>query len=188
MMNRVSAFGGKYVTGFLDIGARNWMFWSGVGGLVVPVLCHLIRWLASHIFGMPMELSPLPPVATPQPNADPDPDPDVDDYRRPAPPSKVVDQLQGIEGIGPKIAQLLAANGIDSFAKLAKTDNAEIQAILDKAGFAYDLAVPATWPAQAQFLADGDIESFLKLAITLTAGVTVLENIAGIGEALGERL
>ncbi|MDX3911715.1 MAG: OmpA family protein [Sphingobium sp.] len=169
------------MTELLDFGARNWMFWSGVGGLAVPLLCYSLRWLGKRIPGM--NGGATTPIVTPDSPTDTD-----RDANRPAPTPEHVDQLQGIEGIGPKIAELLVANGLDSFSKLAGTEVAKIQSILDKAGFKYDLAVPATWPAQAQFLADGDIESFLKLAITLTAGVTVLENITGIGSALGERL
>lgn len=136
---------------------RNILFWTGVGGLSVPLLCHGLR-----------QLMPRHESSTSNPPG--------------------ADQLQGIEGIGPKIAGLLFDAGLTGFADIAASTPSRLRAIMDEAGPAYSLADPTTWPEQARLLANGDIEGFLKLAITLTAGVTTLENIGGIGEAAGERL
>ena len=65
------------------------------------------------------------------------------------------EDLQKIEGIGPKIAGLLEEAGIDSYARLARADVDRLQAILDAAGFRYRLADPTTWPEQASLAAAG---------------------------------
>jgi large subunit ribosomal protein L15 len=59
------------------------------------------------------------------------------------------DDLKKIEGVGPKIAELLASGGFDTFAKLAKSKEEEIQVILDEAGSRYAAHNPATWAEQA---------------------------------------
>jgi predicted flap endonuclease-1-like 5' DNA nuclease len=65
------------------------------------------------------------------------------------------DDLTRINGVGPKVASLLQESGIQTFAQLARTDVARLQAILDKAGSRYRLIDPTDWPQQAQqFLSD----------------------------------
>ncbi len=65
------------------------------------------------------------------------------------------DDLTRINGVGPKVASLLQESGIQTFAQLARTDVARLQAILDKAGSRYRLIDPTNWPQQAQqFLSD----------------------------------
>lgn len=63
--------------------------------------------------------------------------------------------LQKIEGIGPKIAGILNAHGIHTFADLAEAAVEELQKCLEEAGPRYRLANPETWPAQARLAADG---------------------------------
>jgi len=63
--------------------------------------------------------------------------------------------LQKIEGIGPKIAEILNAHGIHTFADLAEAAVGELQKCLEEAGPRYRLANPETWPAQARLAADG---------------------------------
>jgi predicted flap endonuclease-1-like 5' DNA nuclease len=55
--------------------------------------------------------------------------------------------LEIIEGIGPKIADLLRDEGINTFAVLARTSPTSIQNILDKAGPNFRMANPETWRA-----------------------------------------
>ncbi len=64
--------------------------------------------------------------------------------------------LKVIEGIGPKIEGLLKEGGIKTWKKLAESQPAEIQVILDAAGSRYTLANPGTWPKQAKMAAEGD--------------------------------
>ncbi len=69
---------------------------------------------------------------------------------RPAEP----DDLKRIEGIGPRIAEVLQETGIVTFEALASTDVERLQTILDESGIG--LAWPETWPEQAQLAAAGD--------------------------------
>ena len=78
------------------------------------------------------------------------------------------DDLKAIEGIGPKIAELLHAGGINSWKQLAQTQVTALQKILDKAGKRYQLADPGTWPKQAELADAGkfdelsDYQDFLQ--------------------------
>jgi predicted flap endonuclease-1-like 5' DNA nuclease len=81
------------------------------------------------------------------------------------------DEIEAIEGIGPKIAELLRARGIGDFRKIADTPVAELAAILEAAGPRFRLANPTTWPEQAALAARRDWTGFEKLKQALTAGV-----------------
>jgi large subunit ribosomal protein L27 len=67
--------------------------------------------------------------------------------------SDKADDLKKIEGIGPKIAQLLIDSGISTFATLAETSADKIKEILEAAGPRYTIHNPSTWPAQAEMAA-----------------------------------
>jgi predicted flap endonuclease-1-like 5' DNA nuclease len=84
--------------------------------------------------------------------------------------TSVVDDLTKIEGIGPKIADLLKADGIESFEKLAKSGIETVKTILDKAGKRYQMHNPSTWMAQAKIAAKGDWESLKKWQDELSGG------------------
>jgi predicted flap endonuclease-1-like 5' DNA nuclease len=60
-----------------------------------------------------------------------------------------------VEGIGPKIEELLKAAGINTLDELSNTTVARLYEILDAAGDNFRLAKPATWPRQAGLAADG---------------------------------
>lgn len=81
------------------------------------------------------------------------------------------DDLQRIEGIGPKIAELLRADGIRSFADLATADTQHLQSLLDAAGPRFKLAQPDTWVTQARLAQAGDWEALRTLQDRLTGGV-----------------
>jgi predicted flap endonuclease-1-like 5' DNA nuclease len=81
------------------------------------------------------------------------------------------DDLEIIEGIGPKIAQLLYAEGITTFAALANTAPSDIQPILDKAGPNFQLAKPATWPEQADLAARNRWRALKALQDALRGGI-----------------
>jgi len=89
------------------------------------------------------------------------------------------DDLEIIEGIGPKIAGLLHAAGIESFAQLAGTPVAGIQAILDRGGSRFALAKPASWPQQAKLCAEGHWTHLKTLQDELIAGVKRNDGPAG---------
>ena len=81
------------------------------------------------------------------------------------------DDLTVVEGIGPKISELLAVAGISTFKQLASAKVSKIEEILKAAGSRYALSNPGTWPEQAALLADGKFEDFEKLAKELDGGV-----------------
>ena len=81
------------------------------------------------------------------------------------------DDLELIEGIGPKIAELLKAAGIDTFDALAKAPVEKVQEVLEAGGSKFNLAKPATWAEQAALAASGDWEAFDKLTEELVGGV-----------------
>lgn len=78
--------------------------------------------------------------------------------------------LQKIEGIGPKIAGILNAHGIHTFADLAEAAVEELQQCLEEAGPRYRLANPETWPAQARLVAAGKWEALDELQRQLKRG------------------
>lgn len=81
------------------------------------------------------------------------------------------DKLQMVEGIGPKIAEILNNDGVTTFAQLSKTKVDHIASLLKAAGARYSLANPGTWPEQATLLANGELEAFEKLTAELDGGV-----------------
>lgn len=81
------------------------------------------------------------------------------------------DDLTAIEGVGPKIAELLHAAGITNFKQLADAKVEAIEVVLKAAGSRYALANPGTWPEQSALLAAGKHEEFEKLAAELDGGV-----------------
>jgi predicted flap endonuclease-1-like 5' DNA nuclease len=84
---------------------------------------------------------------------------------------KSADDLEVIEGIGPKIAELLYAAGVKTFAQLASTTPARIQTVLDAAGANFKLADPGTWPDQADLAARNRWAALKAMQDGLTAGV-----------------
>lgn len=79
------------------------------------------------------------------------------------------DNLEIIEGIGPRIAAIINAGGITTFARLADTSPAELQALLKAAAFRAP-ADTTTWPQQARLAANGDWEALQQLQNRLKAG------------------
>jgi predicted flap endonuclease-1-like 5' DNA nuclease len=83
---------------------------------------------------------------------------------------KGADDLEIIEGIGPKIAELLHAKGVKTFAQLAAMTPAQIQPMLDEAGPNFRLANPETWPDQADLAARNRWASLKAMQDGLLAG------------------
>ena len=80
------------------------------------------------------------------------------------------DDLEIVEGIGPKIAELFHAKGVKTFAQLAAMTPAQIQPMLDEAGPNFRLANPETWPDQADLAARNRWAALKALQDGLTAG------------------
>lgn len=83
----------------------------------------------------------------------------------------VVDDLKKIEGIGPKIAQLLNAAGIVTFADLSKAKVKTLKEVLTNAGPRYKMHNPSTWAKQAKLAAAGKWDALKKLQDELNGGV-----------------
>ena len=80
------------------------------------------------------------------------------------------DDLKIIEGVGPKIEEILHAAGIDSFAALAAKSADEIREILLAQGSRFKMFDPTTWPEQSQLAADGKMDELEALKKELNAG------------------
>nr|WP_321221450.1 50S ribosomal protein L21 [uncultured Psychroserpens sp.] len=81
------------------------------------------------------------------------------------------DDLKKIEGAGPKAAEALVNAGIDTFAKVAKTDAAKLSEILTEASSRLAHIVTDTWPKQAQLAADGKWDELKELQDRLDGGI-----------------
>jgi large subunit ribosomal protein L21 len=89
-----------------------------------------------------------------------------------APAAKAVpDDLVLIEGIGPKINELIVKAGITTFAQLAATPVEKLKEILKSGGNRFASHDPGTWAEQAALAAKGDWDAFKKLTDELDAGV-----------------
>ncbi|MCY7353078.1 MAG: hypothetical protein LH606_20875 [Cytophagaceae bacterium] len=82
------------------------------------------------------------------------------------------DDLKIVEGIGPKIEELLNHDGILTFAQLAAASPERLRQVLVAAGPRFQIADPSTWPQQAQLAADGQWDDLKILQNKLTAGRT----------------
>ena len=82
-----------------------------------------------------------------------------------------LNDLTVVEGIGPKIADLLhTTGGIKTWWQLHRTDVATLRSLLEGAGPRFQIHDPSSWPQQAGLLARGDWEEFKELAADLQAG------------------
>lgn len=84
-------------------------------------------------------------------------------------PQVVHDDIEIVEGIGPKIAGVLRDEGISTFARLAATSVAQLEEIL-AAHKLSQITEPATWPEQARLADVGDFEALKAYQVTLRAG------------------
>ena len=80
------------------------------------------------------------------------------------------DDLKKIEGIGPKIAEVLGEAGVTTFAKLAEMDRDSIKTILDTVS-TLKSKEPKTWPQQAQLATDGKWDELKVLQDELMGGI-----------------
>ena len=94
------------------------------------------------------------------------------------------DNLQIIEGIGPKMESVLKENGIDNHATLGGKSLDEIQAILNKYGDKYKIIDPKTWASQAKLAGNGDFDELISYQKKLDAGK---ENASGMTDSKLEK-
>jgi large subunit ribosomal protein L21 len=81
------------------------------------------------------------------------------------------DDIELVEGIGPKIAKVLSDNGITTFAQLADAQPEAMAAMLKVSGGRFGLASTDTWPQQAALLRDGKMDEFKRLTDELVGGI-----------------
>ncbi len=76
-----------------------------------------------------------------------------------------------IEGIGPKIQELLHNDGVHTWKSLSEATVARCQGILDAAGAAYKVHDPGTWPEQALYAYEGRWKALKDWQDKLDGGV-----------------
>jgi large subunit ribosomal protein L21 len=81
------------------------------------------------------------------------------------------DDLKKIEGAGPKAAEALVNAGLDTFAKVAKTDATKLSEILSEASSRLSHIVTDTWPKQAGLAAEGKWDELKELQDRLDGGI-----------------
>ena len=80
------------------------------------------------------------------------------------------DDFKKIEGIGPKIAELIQNAEIKTFGELAGTSVDKLKEILEAAGSRYKMHDPTTWPKQAEMAAEGKWEELKQWQDELDGG------------------
>jgi predicted flap endonuclease-1-like 5' DNA nuclease len=81
------------------------------------------------------------------------------------------DDLEAVEGIGPKISGLFKDNGVNTFGQLSAMSVAEMNVILEKGGSRFKLANPGTWAKQALLCHENRWVELRALQDDLTAGI-----------------
>jgi small subunit ribosomal protein S6 len=108
-------------------------------------------------------------VAAPAPEPTPAPEPVVEAAPAPVATGEP-DDLSKVEGIGPKINELLQGNGITTFQQLADATIESVKEILVAKGGTYKTKDPGTWGQQAQLAADGKWDELKELQDRLDGG------------------
>ncbi|HVT70938.1 MAG TPA: hypothetical protein VHF26_24530 [Trebonia sp.] len=111
-------------------------------------------------------------AARPAPEAEADQDPAMDMRTASAIIGFRVElnDLAVVEGIGPKIRELLHASNIRTWRELSTTPVAMLNQILDDAGPHFRIHDPSTWPRQAGLLCDGHWVRFKEWTDELKGG------------------
>lgn len=80
------------------------------------------------------------------------------------------DNFQIIEGVGPKVNQVLIDAGYRNWSDLAAADPADLRRHLDEAGSNFSLCDPTSWPHQAKLAAAGDWDDLITYQKFTDAG------------------
>lgn len=80
------------------------------------------------------------------------------------------DDLKIVEGIGPKIEEILFKAGITTYGQLAATSVQQLKDILTSAGPRFAMHDPGTWSAQALLAANGEWDNLKAYQDFLNAG------------------
>jgi predicted flap endonuclease-1-like 5' DNA nuclease len=87
---------------------------------------------------------------------------------RAEPVAIAADDLTLVEGVGPKINELLHGAGIQTFGQLAEADPGQLKELLDANGLGF--VDPASWPEQARLAAAGKLDELQALKDSLRGG------------------
>jgi hypothetical protein len=131
---------------FQQAGTNLSWLWYVIIGLIILAL--MAWWLFRRVNGMQRSALAEPPT-TPR-----------KDTRE--------DDLKKIEGIGPKVEQILKQAGIRSYESLSAADPAEVQNVLKEAGL--QMMNPEGWIEQADLAAKGNWDKLQKLQDELKGG------------------
>lgn len=89
----------------------------------------------------------------------------------PAVEEREVDDFTKIEGIGPKINQIMIDGGVTTYAAMAYAKPEQLKDILAAAGNRYKMHNPTTWPQQAKLAEEGKWDELKKLQDELNGGI-----------------
>lgn len=98
------------------------------------------------------------------------PDPDLEAGAEVLSEKVRLNDLTVVEGIGPKIADLLQTNGIKTWWQLSFADLSALRVMLEAAGPRFQVHDPSSWPQQAGQLARGEWEEFKAFTDALRGG------------------
>ncbi|TVR89280.1 MAG: 50S ribosomal protein L27 [Saprospirales bacterium] len=79
------------------------------------------------------------------------------------------DNLKVLDGVGPKLAEVLATGGFATFDSIASATVDQLKAILEEAGSRYKAFDPTEWPQQAKLAAEGKMDELKALQAKLKA-------------------
>ncbi len=148
-----------------------WALWVCAGLIPALAAVALLVWLLWWLWKrreQKEEIPGLEPKAPALEMAAPAPEPVAAAAEAAAPAQ---DDLEIIEGIGPRIAGVLREAGITTFAGLAGADVAYLRQVLEQADpRLLRLADPTTWPEQARLAAAGEWEALRQLQEGLKGG------------------
>jgi len=103
-----------------------------------------------------------------------------------------IDDLTKIEGIGPKIAEVLRSAGLRTFSDVAEAGSERITEVLAHAGVNLSMHNPGTWPEQARLAGAGDWQQLKQWQDILDGGINRgtddLTKIEGIGPQIADAL
>jgi predicted flap endonuclease-1-like 5' DNA nuclease len=137
---------------------------SAAAGAALPAMENFERGTKGEGPAIPIEpMQPMEHSAATAPSAATAVTQPAIDVRKP-------ENLDVIEGIGPKIAELLKQNDIHTFAQLAGTSIDRLRSILAAGGPRFSMADPSTWAEQAMLARDGKWDALKDLQNNLRGG------------------
>ncbi|MGC9398015.1 MAG: DUF4332 domain-containing protein [Anaerolineae bacterium] len=150
---------------------HKWLRWLAVGSALVAwaLWQRWQRYLEKQAYPPPVRETPTPPQEPEAPahaaeGLKPETQREAVAFGAEAPP----DDLTRIEGVGPKVASVLADAGVTTFAQLAEAEVETLREILRDAGLQF--MNPTTWPEQAALAAKEEWEQLKRVQQELKGG------------------